>query len=187
MKECKTIDVEKIASYITSKGDYEQVFSSIFERIGKDVSGRLIAKYPEMRPMDGRAVIRETLAEAPAFGADVPVDWVAFSFKGYYFWDLHVGVVFDTGKWPVTYEVGFHLRDNIYAEMKPKLEQIDWESAVGLVPRYTFTEPVREHKYNDPPKEFDLSGVEAQVGEIVDRAVRYYKVAAPVFLNSPNA
>ena len=119
------------------------------------------------------------IALFPDLGEAVPVDWVAFGFQGHEFYDLHVGVVLETERWPVLCHTGLHVSEGAWHELERRVRAIDWERSVGQDAREAVAGAVHEHRFCDAAEEFDFKNVAGMVAHLARRAVAYYRAALP--------
>lgn len=117
----------------------------------------------------------------PELGLNVPVDWVAFGFPSHPFYDVHIGVILETGEWPVTCHTGLHVSARAWPGLEVTVSKIDWPAAIGSVPDHTVAGRVHEQRFCDPPRKFDFANADRESAALADRAAAYYLAACPHF------
>jgi hypothetical protein len=95
--------------------------------VGELDRARLIAAYPEL-------------------GLDASVDWVAFGFPGMDDYDAHVGVLVDTDTWPLQCEVGVHVANDLWIDVRERFAGFGARSSTT----YSYASGVREHRFVRP-------------------------------------
>jgi hypothetical protein len=169
---------ELIEGYIRGKKAYEQVFPKFYELVAERVKEVLQAKYPKIEPVIGPRDKARAMAKQPHLGEKVPLDWVAFGFSGMDMYDYHIGTVLQVDSWPVKYQFGLHVIDDVWDLARSEVEAIDWKQAVGLEPTYRYCEPIREHQWVDPVRELDFASIDDEVKRIAERVSKYYEAVA---------
>jgi len=147
------------------------LFLNIRERVLAEVAG--LGAYGVIGEFDRE----RAMALFPELGFDVPVDWVAFGFPGHEFYDLHVGVILETGDWPVRCHTGLHVSDGAWPGLEAAVAGIEWAAGVGLTPDPVIVGSVREHRFCDPAEEFDFDENQWHAERLAKRAVAYYRAA----------
>jgi hypothetical protein len=113
----------------------------------------------------------------PELGLGVPVDWVAFGFPPHPFYDVHVGVILETGEWPLMCHAGLHVSASAWPDLEDRVARVDWPATVGSQPDHTVAGSVREQRFCDRPRRFDLANPDREASLLADRAVAYYSAA----------
>ncbi len=169
------LESKRLRGWLEARGEAQRLFPGLLVAVRDRVEA-------ELGDLGVRGVVGEldrenVMATFPELGWAVPLDWVAFGFKGRAFYDAHVGVVLETGGWPVRYHVGLHLREPVWRELAGELARLDWERVIGRRPEYVVAEAVGEHRLFDPAHVADLGAPERLVDELAARAVAYYRAA----------
>lgn len=113
----------------------------------------------------------------PDLGLNVPVDWIAFGFPPQPFYDVHVGVILETGEWPVTCHCGLHVSSSAWPALNDCVARIDWPSIGGSEPDHTIAGSVHEHRFCDAPRFLDFANPDREAATLAARAVAYYLAA----------
>ena len=140
---------------------------SLFSRIGR--------LYPSMGARGSFEKGGES-EDKTASRREVLREWVAFSFQGYDFWDLHLGTVFD--KKQSTVLIGIHISKKLWSTLRGKIERISWEKYPPLKPGYRFKEEWGEHRFVEPEIPFESSQSKRILEDLVTKATLYYEVTS---------
>jgi hypothetical protein len=172
------IDEARLRDFLKTRSQLQPFFPGIFLAIRTTVETQLA-------DFDARGTVgeidRETvLKRDPQGGLATPYDWVAFGFSGYEFYDAHVGIVMDTTSWPCTMHVGFHRRAHLPDTLHDRVDNVDWNAAVGLAPTHVVIEATGEHQLRDAARPFDFSQIDSEVAHFARRAAVYYRTASVV-------
>lgn len=180
MEDFSKVDIRKLEGYFRGKAEYERLFPEIYEWIGKRVIEQLSPEFPGAFAIVGPKDRENAMARHPQVGEKVPLDWVAFGYRPFDLYDIHVGVIFMMEDWPACYHIGFHALEPYWQSLEPDLKRIDWETALGSIPEYEFAEKVREYRRRDPSSRLDFSNLESELDRVVHRVVSYYGITAPL-------
>lgn len=174
------INPQEIEKHISTKKEFNKLFPQIFYNIGAKVEQQLKTKFDGMYTVVGEEHLQVMAERFPELGVNIPLDWVAFGFKGYDLYDVHVGVIFLMEELPAQFHVGVHFLDYIFEHVKEKCNQIDWTKEIGYQTEYIYEPPVRENRFSTTPQNIDFSQIEKLEDQIVDYVVRFYNLAAPL-------
>jgi len=179
VRELRSIDGEKLARHLETRGEYERAVPLFFRAIALAACGRLWERFPEAAAFVGEDCRREAMARYPHL-ANLSLDWVAFAFRGVVMWDLHVGVVADLARRPPVIQVGVHTTPPLWPRLAPMLEALDWEALVGEKLAVNDARSIGEIQLNEPARPLTLSDLAGDVPRLADRVVRYYEIVAPL-------
>ncbi len=101
-----------------------------------------------------------------------PRVWVSFSFDGYHFWDLHLGIVLEKKSHEVI--VGVHVSAELWPKLKEKVKGIPWGNYSILNPTYVTKEELNEHRFVEPAIPFDTRNIGMILQEVLDKTIAYY-------------
>lgn len=175
----RSIDGERLARHLDTRAEYERAFPLFFRVVGDEACRRLWERFPDAAAFVGDDCRREAMARYPHL-ARLPLDWVAFAFRGVVMWDLHVGVVADLARRPPVIQVGVHATPPLWPRLAPMLEALDWQALVGEKLALNDARVVGEIQLVEPARPLDLSDLAGEVPRLADRAVRYYEIVAPL-------
>jgi hypothetical protein len=170
------IDQDRLRAYLQLRVETQSLLPGLFIAIRDKVESQL-ADF-NVKGVVGELDRENVMAMFPDLGYRVPLDWVAFGFRGRPFYDAHVGVVLETAEWPVRCHVGLHVVESVWEKLSRQLSAIDWQLRIGGVPEHTIAPAVLEHRLVDPPRTFDFAAVDRHIDELSARAGAYYLAAA---------
>jgi hypothetical protein len=166
------LNEEDIRRYLTLRRAIQPLLPGIFLEIRRLVKSRL-----GVDGTIGEFDREQAMALFPELGLDVPVDWVAFGFPPQPFYDVHVGVILETGVWPVMCHTGLHVSAGAWPNLEGRVSMLDWRATVGNEPQHTVAGNVREQRFCDPPHRFNFAEPESEAALLADRAAAYYAAA----------
>jgi hypothetical protein len=161
-----------IRRYLTLRRAIQPLLPGVFLEIRRLVQSKL-----GVAGTIGEFDREQAMALFPELGLDVPVDWVAFGFPPHPFYDVHVGVILETGDWPVMCHTGLHVSAGAWRNLEEQVSRIDWRAAVGGVPEHSVAGSVREQRICDPPRTFDFAEPGREAALLAGRAAAYYAAA----------
>lgn len=179
VRALRSIDGERLARHLETRAEYERAFPLFFRAVGDEACCRLWERFPDAAAFVGDDCRREAMARYPHL-ARLPLDWVAFAFRGVVMWDLHVGVVVDLARRPPVIQVGVHTTPPLWPRLAPMLEALDWQALMGEKLALNDARVVGEVQLVEPARPLDLSDLAGEVPRLADRAVRYYEIVAPL-------
>ena len=172
VRELRSIDGEKLARHLETRGEYQRAFPVFFRAIALAACSRLWERFPDAAAFVGEDCRRAAMARYPHL-ANLSLNWVAFAFRGVVMWDLHVGVVADLAHRPPVIQVGVHTTPALWPRLAPVLEALDWEALVGEKLALNHARSIGEIQLNEPARPLTLSDLAGDVPRLADRAVRY--------------
>ncbi len=179
VRELRTIDGEMLARHLRTRAEYDRAFPLFFRAVGEAVCARLRGRFPHATACVGEDYLSDARARWGHLQR-LPLDWVAFGFRGVVMWDLHVGVVADLTRATPLVTVGPHATAGVWTKLAPALDRIDWPAVTGAELVFNDARVVGEKQLIEPPRPLDLGDLAGEVGRIADRAARYYELVAPL-------
>jgi hypothetical protein len=177
MREIGPNELDLLQCYFEGKKVYDGVFPELYDAIAEHVKDILAPQFPEVKPVIGPRDKARAMKKQPHLGENVPIDWVAFGFHDMDLYDFHVGCVFDLDDWPITYQMGLHVLDEVYGLAEKEIKSIEWTSIVGLDPTYRYVHSIREHQWVDPVRELNFAELEGEVEKAAERVAAYCRAA----------
>lgn len=179
VRELLALDGKRLALHLETRGEFERAFPLFFRAVGQEACRRLWERFPDAAAFVGEDCRREAAARYPHL-ARLPLDWVAFAFRGLVMWDLHIGVVADLGAGPPTIQVGIHTTPALWPRLHPVLRAVAWEALVGQKLAVTEASVVGEIQLSEPARPLALSDLGGEVPRLAERAAGYYEIVAPL-------
>lgn len=179
VRALRSIDGERLARHLETRGEYERAFPLFFRAIGHEVCVKLWERFPDAAAFVGEDCRREAAQRYPHL-ASLPLDWVAFAFRRVVMWDLHVGVVADLSHRPPTIQVGVHATPPLWSRLGPLLEALDWQALAGEKLDLNEAKVIGEIQLVEPARSLALSDLASEVSRLADRVTRYYEIVAPL-------
>jgi hypothetical protein len=169
------IDGRRLAEYLAAREEFRRAFPRFFRAVGDEVTARLAREFPGIAAHVGEDYRREAIARVN--DPQPPLDWVAFSFPGYSWWDLHVGVVARLDLWPAICQVGVHWTRVLAGEIAPRVHAVDWQAAVGTAGELGEAPAFGEIQQRDLAQALDVRDLASEAMRCAERAMSYYRVA----------
>jgi hypothetical protein len=178
LEQLKSIDGRRIAGYLAGQDEFNRAFPLFFRAVGELVTTHLRSVYPDVTPNVGEDYRREAIERVHML--QPPLSWVAMSFPGYSWWDLHVGCVARLDVWPALCQVGIHWTGPIARDIEPLVREVNWESAVGTAGEFAEAPAFGEIQQRDLARPLDIMDLAGEAQRFADRAIRYYTVVRPL-------
>ena len=170
----RTIDGRRVGEFLAGQEEFRRAFPSFFRVVGDEVTARLAREWTGVAAHVGEDYRREAIER---LNDPRPVlDWVAFSFPGYSWWDFHVGVVARLDTWPAVCQVGVHWTGAVAEQIAPLVRAVDWSAAVGTAGELGESPAFGEIQQRDLAQPLDVNDLAGEAMRCAERAVRYYTV-----------
>jgi len=179
VRALRSVDGERLARHLVTRDEYHRAFPLFFRAIAHEAGGRLSERFPDVVAFVGEDCRREAMARYPHLPR-VPLDWVAFAFRGVVMWELHVGVVADLARRPPVVQTGVHTTPALWPRLGPMLEALDWQTLVGEKLALREARVIGEVQLVEPARPLALSDLAGEVLRLADRVVHYYEIVAPL-------
>jgi hypothetical protein len=180
LEQLRTIDGRRLGAFLAGQEEFRRAFPRFFRAVGDEVSARLAPQFSGVAAHVGEDYRREAIDRLN--NPLPPLDWVAFSFPGYSWWDLHVGVVAHLDQWPATCQVGMHWTAAVAREVAPLVRDVDWSTAVGTPGELAESPAFGEIQQRDLAAPLDVNDLAGEAMRYAERAIRYYTVMRPVLI-----
>ena len=181
LEQLRTVDGRRLGEVLAGQAELRRAFPGFFRAVGEEVTARLARELPGVAAHVGEDYRREAIARLN--NPLPPLDWVAFSFPGYTWWDLHVGVVARLDLWPPVCQAGMHWTGAVARDIAPLVRGVDWSTAVGTAGELAESPAFGEIQQRDLADPLDLNDLAGEARRYAERAVRYYRVMRPVVMN----
>ena len=178
LEQLRTIDGRRIAGYLAGLDEFHRAFPLFFRAVGDLVTTRLHSAFPDATAHVGEDYRREAIARVNMLLP--PLSWVAMSFPGYSWWDLHVGCVARLDVWPAICQVGIHWTGPIAHDIEPLVRSVNWEDAVGTTGEFADVPAFGEIQQRDLARPLDIMNLAGEAQSFAERAIRYYSVVRPL-------
>ncbi|MFQ5520077.1 MAG: hypothetical protein ACE5FK_01655 [Candidatus Methylomirabilia bacterium] len=179
IRALRAINGERLALHLETRVEYERTFPLFFRAIAREASERIWDRFPDAAAFVGEDCRLEAAQRYPHL-ARLPLDWVAFAFRGVVMWDLHIGVVADLARRPPAIQVGVHTTPHLWPRLGPMLEALDSQALAGEKLALTHATVVNEMQLNEPSRSMQLSDLGGEVSLLAERVARYYAIVAPL-------
>ena len=180
LEQLRTIDGRRLGAFLAGQEEFRRAFPRFFRAVGDEVSARLALQFSGVAAHVGEDYRREAIDRLN--NPLPPLDWVAFSFPGYSWWDLHVGVVARLDLWPSTCQVGMHWTAAVAREVAPLVRDVDWSTAVGTPGELAESPAFGEIQQRDLATPLDVTDLAGEAMRYAERAIRYYTVMRPMLI-----
>jgi hypothetical protein len=175
--QLRAINGDAITRHLATRAEYERAFPLFFRAVGDAVCARLRERFPHATACVGEDHVSEARIRWGHLQR-LPLDWVAFGFRGVLMWDLHVGVVTDLTHATPLVSVGPHGTAVVWTKLAPALGAIDWPSITGQALVFNDARAVGEKQLIERPRPLDLHDLAGEAERIAERAARYYEIVA---------
>ena len=179
VRALRSIDGERLARHLETRGEYERAFPLFFRAVGHTACVKLWERFPDVVAFVGEDCRREASVRYPHL-SHLPLDWVAFAFRGVVMWDLHVGVVANLAHRPPTIQVGVHATPPIWSRLGPLLETLDWQALAGEKLVLNEAAVIGEIQLVESARPLALADLAGDVPRLAERVTRYYEIVAPL-------
>ena len=178
LEQLKAIDGRRIAGYLAGQEEFRRAFPLFFRAVGDLVTTRLRSEFPDATAHVGEDYRREAIERVNMLLP--PLSWVAMSFPGHSWWDLHVGCVARLDVWPAVCQVGIHWTGPVAHEIEPLVRSVSWEPAVGTAGEFAEVPAFGEIQQRDLGSPIDIMNLVGEAQRFAERAIRYYSVVRPL-------
>jgi hypothetical protein len=180
LERLRAIDGRRLGEFLAGQEEFRRAFPRFFRAVGDEVSARLAGEFSGVAAHVGEDYRRDAIDRLD--NPLPPLDWVAFSFPGRSWWDLHVGVVARLDLWPAVCQVGVHWTGAVADEIAPLVHGVDWRTAVGTAGELAEVPAFGEIQQRDLAHPLDLHDLADEAMRCAERAIRYYTVMRPVLV-----
>lgn len=176
--DLRAIDGRRVREFLAGQEEFRRAFPRFFRAVQDEVTARLARECSGLTAHVGEDYRREAIERLN--DPRPPLDWVAFSFPGYSWWDFHVGVVARLDTWPAVCQVGVHWTGAVAREIAPLVRVVDWSTAVGTAGELAESPAFGEIQQRDLARPLDVNELAGEAMRCAERAIRYHTVMREV-------
>jgi hypothetical protein len=158
-------------SYEGAVDDDDDRLQNLRQSIGKAVMARLKSEIPELSPHFGEDYKKSDDTEL--LNDNRQMRFLAFAFRPWRMWDLHIGVVPIGGR---RLSLGFHISERAAPAMMSNLEQL----GAGIGAKVEHKPAIVEYQANFPTVAVDDVSFDSLVDTICELCRKYAPVAAAI-------